>query len=122
MKKLMMLVLVFTMVVGLGAFAYADTACDLSEEEQAQVLSVKSLFLGEKVADGTLTQAEADDMYDALVNQTQGNTLRGLGFGSWLRDSEYAEELNEIMPHKNEGLGQKTTGNRRGGHGRGNGN
>jgi len=118
MKKLLMLMVVFTMVVGMGAFVYADDVCDLSEEDQAKVLSVKSAFLGEKVADGTLTQEQADAMYADLVNQVHNNTLRGLGFGSWLRDSEYADDLESIMPHKNGGTGNRPmdgTGHRRGG-------
>lgn len=113
-----MMVLVLTMVMGLGVFVYADDVCDLSEEEQALVLSAKSAFLGEKVADGTLTQEQADAMYTDLLNQAHNRTLKGLGFGSWLKDSEYADDLSTVMPHKNGGMGSRPldgTGHKRGG-------
>ena len=102
MKKLVALLLALTMVIGMGAYAFADdVVCELSEEDQAYMLGVKSQFLGEKVTDGTLTQDEADDLYSDLVNQVHNGSLKGLGFGVWLSESEYADKALEIMPHKN---------------------
>lgn len=105
MKKLVTLLLALTMIIGMGAYAFADdVVCELSEEDQAYMLGVKSKFLGEKVADGTITQPQADILFTDLENQLRKGSLKGLGFGVWLRESEYAEKALEIMPHKN-GLG-----------------
>jgi hypothetical protein len=102
MKKLVTLLLALTMVIGVGVFAFADdVVCDLSEEDQAYMLSVKSQFLGDKVIEGTISQETADALYSDLEKQVHNSSLRGLGFGVWLRASEYAEEALEIMPHKN---------------------
>ena len=102
MKKLITLLLALTLVIGVGAYTFADDdVCELGEEDQAYMLSVKSHFLGEKVADDTITQEEADALYEDLVNQVHNRSLRGLGFGAWLRESEYADKAAEIMPHKN---------------------
>ena len=102
MKKLVTLLLAFTMIIGVGAYAFADeTVCELSEEDQVYMLSVKSQFLGDKVTDGTLTQEEANALYSDLENQLQKGSLKGLGFGVWLRGSEHAEKTSDIMPHKN---------------------
>ncbi|MCH4887272.1 hypothetical protein EZV73_06800 [Acidaminobacter sp. JC074] len=107
MKKILLLVLSMIMVMGLSVYAFAeDDICELSEEDYAKVLSVKSIFLGEKVTEGTLTQAEADAIYEDLENKVRNNTMRGLGFGQWLRESDYADDLYEIMPHKNQGMHQ----------------
>ena len=107
MKKLFLLVLALMMVMGLSVYAFADDeVCELSQEDYAKVLIVKSIFLGEKVNDGTLTQDEADAIYADLEEQVHNNAMRGLGFGQWLRDSEYADDLYEIMPHKGQGMRQ----------------
>ena len=102
MKKLLTLLLALTMVIGVGVYAFADdVVCELSEEDQAYMLGVKSQFLGEKVTDGTLTQDEANALYADLENQVHNRSLKNSGFGVWLRDSEYADKAAEIMPHKN---------------------
>jgi len=105
MRKLLVLLLALAMTLGLGAYAFADdTTCELLEEDQKKVLEIKNIFLNEMVGDGNLTQEDVDAIYQDLENQVHHNAMRGLGFGIWLRDSEYAEELYDIMPHKEQGL------------------
>jgi len=105
MKKTLVLILVLAMLMGLSVYAFADdTTCDLLEEDQKKVLEIKNIFLNEMVGDGHLTQEEVDAIYQDLENQVHHNAMRGLGFGIWLKDSEYAEELYDIMPHKDQGL------------------
>lgn len=106
MKKIIILVLALGMILSLGAYVFADDdTCELSDEDYAKVLSIKEAFLEEKVSDGTITQDEADEIYADLENQTR-HSLRGLGFGAWLRDSEYADVLYEIMPRNGFNLGR----------------
>lgn len=108
MKKIIILVLALGMILSLGAYVFADDdICELSDEEYAKVLSIKEAFLEEKVSDGTITQDEADEIYADLESQSRNRALRGLGFGAWLRDSEYADVLYEIMPRKGSSLGRR---------------
>ena len=105
MKKLLVLLMAGVMVMSVSVFAFADTTCELSEEDQVKVLSVKNVFLAEKLEAGEIDQEVYDRIQTDLENQEQNNAMRGLGFGIWLRDSEYVDELADIMPHKNMGNG-----------------
>lgn len=105
MKKLMVLLIVTTMVFGFGMTVFADDTevCELSPDLVERMLVIKEAFITEKLADGTLDVKTAAEMSEALSTQTALQPLRGLGFGLWLRDSEYAEEMLELMPHNNRG-------------------
>ncbi len=105
MRKLMVLLLVATMMLGIGMTAFADDTevCELSPELADQMLVIKEAFITEKIADGTLDAETAAVMLEGLDSRTGSGTLRGLGFGAWLRDSEYADDILELLPHKNMG-------------------
>jgi len=121
MKKLMALLIVTTLMLGLGMTVFADDeVCELSPEVSERLLEIKSEFINEKVLDGTLESDTAAAMLEALETNTGNQTLRGLGFGSWLRESDYFEEVFDLMPHKNEDYRASNgnqDGNRRGGRG-----
>ncbi len=103
MKKMLVLLMAGVMVMSVSVFAFADTTCELSEEDQEKVLNVKNIFLAEKLDADEIDQEVYDRIRTDLENQAQNNAMRGLGFGIWLRDSEYADDLEGIMPHKNAG-------------------
>lgn len=104
MKKIITLLLIGTMVLAGSVFAFADTTCELDPEVYEQVTAIKVEFLEAKVADGTLTQEEADAIQVNLDNQTGQDELMSLGYGIWLNESGYMDELSEVLPHKNMGL------------------
>lgn len=116
MKKIMTVLLIATMVLAGSVFAFADTTCELDPEVYDQVLAIKVEFLEAKVADGTLTQAEADLIQENLNNQTGQDELVALGYGIWLNDSGYMDDLYDVLPHKNMGLRPNAQNN---GQGRG---
>jgi len=106
MKKVLILLMVVTMVFGVSVYAFADdtteaTVCEISPEYVERFLEIKTEFINGKVADGTLDAELASTMLKELETQTGHDTLMDLGFGIWLRDSEYAEEALDILPHKN---------------------
>ena len=113
MKKIISLLIVATMIFGVSVFAFADeaTVCEVNPEFADRFLEIKTDFIEEKVADGTLDPEEAKVMLEALNTDTGNETLMGLGFGLWLRDSEYADEINGILPHKNMGTREYGQGN-----------
>ena len=108
-----------------GVFAFADETvvddCLLTDENYEILLEVKTAFLNEKVSEGLLTETEAAVILENMTLRSGQSDLRDLGFGRWLRTSDYADLVSEIMPHKNAG----TKGNGQGfgskGHGRGQG-
>lgn len=115
MKKIVVLVLALAMTVGLGAYVFAeevetDYICQLTDEQQAYMLEVKEAFLTEIVADGEITQAEADEILAELKENTRTRSMRGLGFGIWLRDSEYADDFYDMMPRNNSFGGMRGRG------------
>ena len=110
-----------------GVFAFADETvagdCLLTDENFEILLEVKTAFLNEKVSEGLLTETEAALILENLKLRSGQSDLRDLGFGSWLRTSDYGDLVSEIMPHKNatekgngQGLGNKGQGR---GQGRG---
>ncbi|MBI9013290.1 MAG: hypothetical protein JEZ08_13740 [Clostridiales bacterium] len=116
MKKLLIVLMVATMIFGVSVYAFADdtdtTVCEVSPEYVERFLEIKTEFINQLVADGTLDEDTAAVMLSTLETQTGSDTLKDLGFGVWLRDSEYAEEVLDILPHKNMGMrasfGQKS--------------
>jgi hypothetical protein len=129
MKKLMMVMVISVAIIAGGVFAFADeretNECLLSDEDIAIMTEVKTVFLNEKVSEGLVTEAEAAAILENLAQRSGQSELRDLAFGRWLRTSEYAEVVSDIMPHKNEGTkgkGQSFKGQGRGqGRGMGNG-
>lgn len=122
MKKLLALLIVVTLMFGIGITAFADDeVCELSPEVSERLLEIKSEFIAEKVLDGSLDSESAEQMLAALETNSGNHTLRGLGFGSWLRESEYFDEVFDLMPNKNAGsrgsCSEDGNGFRRGGRG-----
>lgn len=105
MKKLMTLLLIGTLVLAGSAYAFADdtTTCELDPEVYEKVLAIKDEFIAEKVADGTLTAEEASAILEALSTQSGHDELRDLGFGIWMQENGYMDELFDLLPHKGNG-------------------
>lgn len=127
MKKLIALLLISSMVLAGGLMVFADEVvereCVLSEDQMSLMLEVKTAFLNEKVSEGTISQDEADVLLNAVASRENNNALKDLGFGQWVRSSEYAETLESFLPHKNVGSKGKGLGQGQGkGLGRGNRN
>ncbi len=105
MKKLLIVLMVATMVFGVSVYAFADdtdtTVCEISPEYVERFLEIKTEFVNQLVAEGTLDEDTAAAMLSTLDARTGSDTLKDLGFGVWLRDSEYSDELLDILPHKN---------------------
>jgi hypothetical protein len=100
MKRIAVIILILALITTISVYAFADEdVCELNEDEHIHMLSVKSQFLGHKITQGILSQDEADKIYTELQNKVHNHSMRGLGFGIWLKESKYAED---IMPHKNE--------------------
>lgn len=95
MKKMIVICLALVMILSLGAYAFADHSFNGSEKDQEEILLIQEVFLEDQVTQGILTQDQADEMYLELA---QGNhhVLRGLGFGLWLRESDFVD----LMPHR----------------------
>lgn len=103
MKKILSLILLVVMIIGTTAFAYADTddlICELDPESRDEMLEIHKAFLDEQVKKNLLTEEEAAKIYERLEAKENLGVMRGLGFGSWLRDQEEFEGLYEQMPHK----------------------
>lgn len=127
MKKLIALLLISSMVLAGGLMVFADEVvereCVLSEDQMNLMLEVKTAFLNEKVSEGVISQDEADVLLKAVASRENNNALKDLGFGQWVRSSEYAENLESFLPHKNLGSKEKGLGRGQGkGLGRGNRN
>jgi hypothetical protein len=113
MKKVLVLLVVSAMVLSGSVLAFADeTTCELPEEVALHLLEVKEAFLSDLVAEGVMDQGEADELYATLFAREGKETLKTLGFGAWLQESEYAEIIFDILPHKGrtEGKGNRTVG------------
>lgn len=102
MKKLVTLLLIGTLVIAGSVYAFADetVVCELDPEVAEKVLEIKDEFLAAKVNDGTLTQAEADAIEAVLETREGHDELRDLGFGIWLQENDYMDELYDILPRK----------------------
>lgn len=61
-----------------GQIAYDE---ELWEEFRTEMLESKKAFLDEKVADGTLTQEQADTIYENMQLRQQNCTANGTGGG-----------------------------------------
>jgi hypothetical protein len=95
----------------------------LTEDQIAVLQEVKEVFLSEKVAEGVLSQEEADAIMDEILSREEHEALKDLGFGRWLRDSDYFDTVSEFMPRANgqmkgegsrDGLGRGSRGQGRG--------
>ena len=102
MKKVISLILLVTMVIGMGAMVYADTetVCELDPEVWATMFELKKDFLADQVSEGILTQIEADELVKALEAKEGIGVLRELSFGIWLKDSDKYDEVYDLLPHK----------------------
>lgn len=87
------------LIIGLAVFAlvatsltaFAVTANDeikndevLWEEFQKEMLESKKAFLDEKVADGTLLQEDADEIYNNMQERQEYCRENGTGFGGMM--------------------------------------
>ena len=99
MKKIIVLIVALVMVLSIGLYVFADEetyGCGLSEDDWEKMIEVKTEFLAEQVKAGDLTQEEADELMASFKNNETG-VFRGFGFGYWMRDSEYADDMYDIM-------------------------